>query len=469
MAIKILELNYLQDTAKYAHAVSDMENPVWLDSSDNLELGGRFDIITASPHKVIEAHGGRIEIRSTNDGATKVSQLDAFDAVREQLKSIAPDAEHLPEHIPFAGGALGYWGYGLGAKAQHSTTGLPDMRVGIYLWSVVVDRLEMKAWLCLHDACEKALADELRKRFCVGVQEPLKGKAFSIEPFAPRITREQYCRSIDSIREYISAGDCYQVNYSQEFVADCRGDNLSAYLGLRGDAPAHYSAYLGFNDGAILSASPECFLTLAASGKVTTKPIKGTAPRHTDTARDALSAHTLAASEKDLAENLMIVDLMRNDLGRQCEKGSVSVDALCKLESFSNVHHLVSEVTGELAAGADALSLLGSAFPAGSITGAPKSRAMEIIDELETQPRSVYCGSIGYVGFDGAMDVSVAIRTLEISAGKVFCRGGGGIVFDSGSESEYQETLDKVGSIMNCLERRFGDAAALAGDYRKNT
>lgn len=469
MAIKIVELDYLQDTAKYLHTVSDMDNPAWLDSSDNAELGGRFDIITASPYKVIEAHGSRIEIHSKDSDNVEISQLNAFNTIREQLGLITHDGERLPEHIPFAGGALGYWGYGLGAKAQRSTAGLPDMRVGIYLWSVVVDRLKKRAWLCLRSECKKALCDELQKRFRVEMQAPPKGKPFAVRAFAPQISRDQYCHSVESIREYISAGDCYQVNYSQEFVADCKGDALSAYIGLRGDVPAHYSAYLGFQDGAVLSVSPECFLTLAASGEVTTKPIKGTAPRHSDSASDALSARALAASEKDLSENLMIVDLMRNDLGRQCVRGSISVDALCKLESFSNVHHLVSEVTGRLAVGADALSLLESAFPAGSITGAPKLRAMEIISELEARPRSVYCGSVGYVGFDGGMDISVAIRTLEISAGKVFCRGGGGIVFDSDPDLEYQETLDKVGSIMSCLERRFGEAAALTGDCSNNT
>lgn len=462
MAVKIVELDYLQDAAGYLHAISDMKNPAWLDSSESAELDGRFDIITASPHRVVEARGSRVEIHSAGGAATEVSQLNAFDAVREQLELISPSAERLPEHIPFAGGALGYWGYGLGAKAQCSATGLPDMRVGIYLWSVVVDRLEKKAWLCLGDACQKPLASELQKRFRVTAASPVVGKQFTIKPFIPQINRAQYCHSIDSIKEYISAGDCYQVNYSQEFVADCAGDTVSAYLGLRQDVPAHYSAYLGFDDAAVLSVSPECFLTLEADGKVIAKPIKGTAPRHSDPASDILNANTLAASEKDRSENIMIVDLMRNDLGRQCTKGSVSVDALCKLESFSSVHHLVSEVSGRLAAGSDALSLLASAFPAGSITGAPKLRAMEIINELEVRPRSVYCGSIGYVGFDGRMDVSVAIRTLEVCAGKVFCRGGGGIVFDSNSDSEYQETLDKVGSIMSCLERRFGEAAALS-------
>lgn len=468
MSVKIIELDYLQDTATYFNAVSDMPNPAWLDSSVKVDLGGRFDIITAAPTKIIETYGSQTLIHSDDHGSTVVSDWNAFDTVRHQLELHKSDNEALPEGIPFAGGALGFWGYGLSPKAKQSATGMPDMRVGIYSWAIVVDRASKKTRLCFQSSCTESFVGEIRKRLCVAHSKSSRqANTFSIGSFTAQIDVEQYNQSIGSIKDYIASGDCYQVNFAQEFTASCSGDSLAAYLKLRQEIPAHYSAYLGFNDGAILSVSPECFLTLSATGEVTTKPIKGTAPRQFDTESDALSADKLLKSDKDRSENVMIVDLMRNDLGRQCKNGSVSVKALCKLESYSNVHHLVSQITGTLSSSSDALTLLDSAFPAGSITGAPKLRSMEIINELEAQPRSVYCGSIGYIGFDGRMDLNVAIRTLEVSGNKVYCRGGGGIVIDSESKSEYQESLDKVGSIMSCLESNFGDSTALLGSQNK--
>lgn len=455
MSVKIIELDYLQDTAQYLRAVSDMANPVWLDSSNKQELGGRFDIISAKPETIIEVRGNTIAVQSNSSPARTFTQGNAFEVVREHLRQAAPPNTELPEHIPFAGGAIGYWGYSLGSNVRQSTTEMPDMRIGIYLWSLVADRLTQKAWLCLQNQCSQALRTELQKRFCVTQSKTMPSEKFTSSRFKPSTTPEQYRQSIDSIKEYITAGDCYQVNYSQEFTARYTGNPLAAYLRLRQDMPAHYSAYIGGKDGSICSFSPERFLTLSAQGEVSTKPIKGTAPRHHNPGTDTKNAKQLQQSAKDRAENIMIVDLMRNDLGRECAKGSISVDALCKLESFSNVHHLVSEITGCLKPDADALSLLESAFPAGSITGAPKRRAMEVIDELEQHSRSVYCGSIGYIGFDGRMDVNVAIRTLEMSGGNIFCRGGGGIVADSKAESEYQESLDKVSAIMKCIESNF--------------
>lgn len=457
MSVKIIEIDYLRDTAQYFQSISDLNNPVWLDSSADLELGGRFDIITAAPEKVIEARGDNITVLSSD--LNKASYKgNAFEAVREQLDLLSMPTETSVAGIPFTGGALGYWGYGLGNKAGNSTTGMPDMRVGIYLWSVVVDRLKEKAWLCARSNCSNSLFDELQKRFCVAVNRADTHPRFAVSRFSARISEGEYRDSVFAIKDFIDAGDCYQVNYSQEFYAACEGNPFNAYIKLREEMPAHYSAFLGGPGDAILSLSPECFLTLSVDGKVTTKPIKGTAPRHSNIAIDALNATTLEKSEKDRAENIMIVDLMRNDLGKVCAGGSVAVEALCALESFANVHHLVSKITGELGEFEDALSLLESAFPAGSITGAPKLRSMEIIDELEAQPRSVYCGSIGYVGFDGSMDVNVAIRTLEVSDNKVFCRGGGGITSGSEVQSEFQESLDKVGPIMACLESSFGAA-----------
>jgi para-aminobenzoate synthetase component 1 len=236
-------------------------------------------------------------------------------------------------------------------------------------------------------------------------------------------------------------------------VAD--GDPLLAYLRLRQTSHSPFSAYLASGpDAAVLSLSPERFLSVT-NGVVLTQPIKGTRPRGRTPDEDRQLAESLRTSAKDRAENLMIVDLLRNDLGSRCETGSVQVQSLFELQSYTAVHHLVSSVTGRLRRGDHALALLRACFPGGSITGAPKIRAMEIIDELEPDHRSVYCGSVVWTGFDGNMDSSIAIRTLLCESGHIYCWGGGGIVADSDGDQEYQETLDKISLLISTLEDIF--------------
>ena len=271
-------------------------------------------------------------------------------------------------------------------------------------------------------------------------------------PFATDITAEQYQQAIERIHAYIQAGDCYQVNFAQRFRAQYEGDPWVAYQALRVACPTPFAGYLSLADGdAILSLSPERFVKVSQR-QVETRPIKGTRPRGKTPAEDAAYAEELLASKKDRAENLMIVDLLRNDLGRTCRTGSVRVPQLFGLESYPNVHHLVSVVTGELGAEKDALDLLGGSFPGGSITGAPKIRSMQIIDELEPSRRSLYCGSLLYLDVRGEMDSSIAIRSLLAENGQISCWGGGGIVADSQWEAEYQETFTKVRVLMQTLE-----------------
>jgi para-aminobenzoate synthetase component 1 len=267
-------------------------------------------------------------------------------------------------------------------------------------------------------------------------------------------TRATYQSAFDVVQNYLQEGDCYQVNLAQRYAARASGDALQAYLELRRLSPAPYSAFLNMPQARILCASPECFLQVRA-GKVETKPIKGTRPRMLDAQQDAQQAQALQHSSKDRAENLMIVDLLRNDLGKSCVAGSVRVPKLFEVESYAQVHHLVSTVTGQLAEGQDALTLLRNCFPGGSVTGAPKQRAMQIIEQLEPHRRGVYCGAIGYVGFDGNMDTNIAIRTLVYSGDEIRFWAGGGIVADSDAAAEYQETLDKAAGMLELL-RRFG-------------
>jgi para-aminobenzoate synthetase component 1 len=258
-------------------------------------------------------------------------------------------------------------------------------------------------------------------------------------------------RAVERVREYIFAGDIFQANLSQRFESPLREPAWSLYRRLRDRNPAPFGAFLDFPGVAILSASPERFLRVDSAGRVETRPIKGTRPRGIGPEHDAALAQALAESAKDLAENLMIVDLMRNDLSRVCAPGSVRVDELFALEQYATVHHLVSTVVGQLAAGADALDLLRAAFPGGSITGAPKLRAMEITAELEPSRRGVYCGSIGYWSVGGELDTSIAIRTAVVRNGRVYFNAGGGVVADSNPADEYQETLDKARGLIDAL------------------
>jgi len=271
-------------------------------------------------------------------------------------------------------------------------------------------------------------------------------------------TREDYLAAVQRVRDYIFAGDIFQTNLSQRFEAPLVEPSWSLYRRLRTRNAAPFAAYLDFPDGVILSASPERFLRVDVSGHVETRPIKGTRPRGVGPEHDAALGLALAVSPKDQAENLMIVDLMRNDLSRVCGPGTVRVAELFGLEHYATVHHLVSTVVGDLTPGTDALDLLRAAFPGGSITGAPKLRAMEIITELEPSERGVYCGAIGYWSVTGALDSSIAIRTLLAVAGCVYFSAGGGIVADSEPEQEYSETLDKARGMIDALAKPHGAA-----------
>ena len=275
---------------------------------------------------------------------------------------------------------------------------------------------------------------------------------FSLQsPMTPDQTPEQYRRAFETVQAYIQAGDCYQVNLTQRFRAACAGDPWTAYQAVRAACSTPFSGYLQLSTGAaLLSFSPERFIKVTA-GQVETRPIKGTRPRSLDPQEDARNGRELLASAKDRSENLMIVDLLRNDLGRTCRIGSVRVPQLFALESYPNVHHLVSAVTGELAADKDCLDLIAGSFPGGSITGAPKIRAMQIIDEVEPTQRAIYCGSLLYLDVRGEMDSSIAIRTLLIKDDQVCCWGGGAIVADSQWQAEYEESIFKVKVLLDTL------------------
>jgi len=353
--------------------------------------------------------------------------------------------------LPFTGGAVGFCGYDLGRRIN----GLPplaaddcrppDLAFGIYDSALLIDHGLDETLLVIGG--DGRGRQELSDSWC-RVLEPAPEATVEtgfgvVQPLAPEIRRADYEAAVRRIKRYIFEGDCYQVNFAQPFRARIEGDPLALYRALRAASAAPFGAYLNCPFGQVLSASPERLLKVSG-GRAEAQPIKGTRPRGRDAEADRYNARALTESEKDKAENLMIVDLLRNDLGRVCRTGTVGVPHLFELKSYYNVHHLVSTVTGTLAPARDAWDALAACFPGGSITGAPKRRAMEIIDELENRPRGVYCGAIGYCSVDGGMDMNIAIRTMTHRNGDVELWGGGGIVADSQPAAEYRESLDKI-------------------------
>jgi len=368
----------------------------------------------------------------------------------------------VPGLPPFQGGIAGYVGYDWGAELEHVvrppadrlTPNLPDVALAFYDWVIAWDHLDQKAWLIAIGNEERATARTawVRERLSAPAPAVRDHPAPTPEPPRSNVTRAEFEAGVARIREYIAAGDVYQVNLSQRFHAPFVGAALALYRRLRARNPAPFGAYLEFGGAQVASISPERFLRLDATTRAAdARPIKGTRPRGTTAAKDAALARDLLKSEKDRAENVMIVDLLRNDLGKVCRPGSVQVPKLFALESHPTVHHLVSTVTGELADGADAFDLLRAAFPGGSVTGAPKIRAMEIIAELERAPRGLYCGAIGYVSATGAMDFNIPIRTIVLQDGSATFHAGAGIVWDSEPAAEYDETLAKARTMIEAL------------------
>lgn len=284
------------------------------------------------------------------------------------------------------------------------------------------------------------------------LQEP-NFEEISISPFRSATSRDGFMQRVQSAKEWISAGDIYQVNLSQEFAAQVSGASLfRLYEALREASPAPMAAYLALDGREILSSSPETFLKISGR-RIETRPIKGTRPRFANPNEDRRSAFELQTSAKEIAELVMITDLLRNDLGQVCEFGSVKVAEMLQLESLAQVHHLVSTVRGTLCDGIDISTAIAACFPGGSITGAPKKRAMEIIHELEAKPRGIYCGAIGWLGYNGESSLNIAIRTLVRSDDRLIYQVGAGIVADSDPEKEYEETLHKAAGIRLAVER----------------
>jgi para-aminobenzoate synthetase component I len=461
------EISYQTNSAELFAKIADWPWAVFLDSGQPTSQFGRYDIMAAKPFLRLVNNGQQTVI--ADDDGERSSSSDPFELLK---KTIAPYQTTKTE-LPFEGGAIGYFAYDLARQVEHlpsvalDAENMPQMMVGIYDWAVVVDHQLQRS--CLVSHCKNSQTEQDWPRLCALFDEPLKPVPhanFKINSaLQSNMSQAQYNAAFNRIKQYIHEGDCYQVNLAQRFSAQASGDAWSAYLALRDISPAPFMNYLNLGDGKsslqVLSASPERFLQVRGR-HVETRPIKGTRPRSDNVDKDASNANDLQSSPKDRAENLMIVDLLRNDISKVCETGSVRADKLFALESFANVHHLVSTVTGKLAADQTSIDLLRACFPGGSITGAPKLRAMEIIEELEPNRRGLYCGAIGYIGFDGNMDTNIAIRTAVYSHDEIRFYAGGGVVADSELAKEFRETLDKASSMLALIARFGGDVSLKA-------
>ena len=460
----------------------------FLDSALVHDALGRYSFLAADPWTAVRAKG--LLTQELRDGAWTRVKGDPLTLVRSLL---APHADAgVADLPPFQGGAAGYVGYDWGAalervpRARYDDLTVPDVLLGLYDWVLAWDHRTGRAWAISSGAPAQgpARAERAARRLAFVTERLRAGRDAARgngrraaeppdpptpptravgRPCAPSyplpgvpgvrstFTPEGYGDAVRRVIEYIHAGDIFQANLSQRLEAPIDGTPLALYARLRERSPAPFAAFLDYGDLVVASASPERFLRVDPGGRVETRPIKGTRPRGLGPEHDAALGRALAESAKDRAENVMIVDLLRNDLSRVCRPGTVRVPELVALEHYATVHHLVSTVVGELAPGHDALDLLRAAFPGGSITGAPKVRAMQIIAELEPTQRAAYCGAIGYLSTSGALDMSIVIRTYLVRGGDVYFQVGGGIVADSDPEEEYRETLDKARGLIAAL------------------
>ena len=450
-----------------AHA--DRDHAFFLDSGRSTGGLGAFSFIGFDPFLIFRSQNGHATLthRDPNPKCHPIGDTSALAELQKLLRNYhTPHPKchligdtlsdrHASPSLPFVGGAVGVFSYELCTQLEKvartkpdDLPSIPDCEFAFYDALIAHEHATGRTWLVANPVASTP-ASELLARLKTTLTPPEQSNPIGYSmPEAPspelasNFTAATYAEAIARIKAYIASGDVYQVNLTQRFTTPLPCPPYALYQRLRQRSPAPFAAFLSFGPVQIVSSSPERFLTVRGR-HVETRPIKGTRPRSADPAVDARLAAELIASEKDRAELLMIVDLERNDLGRVCDFGSVRVDQLWHLESHPTVHHLVSTVSGTLRSGLDVIDCVRAAFPGGSITGAPKIRAMEIIDELEPHRRHLYTGAIGYIGFDGNADLNIAIRTITCVDGHAYYHVGGGIVWDSDPAAEYQETLDK--------------------------
>ncbi|MFN4258043.1 MAG: aminodeoxychorismate synthase component I [Gemmataceae bacterium] len=466
------ELVPAPDPWELFHNLAGLPYPLFLDSALPHAEWGRYSFICADPFAVLRARGRQVWWSGAEAVATSG---DPWHLLAERLARWP--APTLPDLPPFQGGAAGLFGYDLChhlerlPRPRRDEFQVPDLVVGLYDWVLAFDHAKRQAWIIStgRPAAAAARRDRAARRLAWVRQRVREERAPPARRAAPAVAlppafpvpglpgllsnfdRDTYLRTIRRAIDYIHAGDCFQVNLAQRLLYPGPLDPLRVYGRLRARNPAPFAGYFDMGDFLIASASPERFLRMRQR-EIETRPIKGTRPRGATPDEDQRLKEELADSAKDRAENVMIVDLLRNDLGRVCQYGTIEVPEVCRVETYQYVHHLVSVVRGRLRAELGPVDLMRAAFPGGSVTGAPKVRAMQIIAELEPTARGPYCGCLGYIGFDGGMDTNILIRTLTIGRGWVQFPVGGGIVADSDPEREYEETWHKARGLLRALE-----------------
>ncbi len=445
---------------------------LFFDSAAPDGLLGRYSFLMADPFDWLMARASRVHL------ASQAISLESTDPFAVLARRLACHRVATHEGPPFQGGAAGLFGYDLChhierlPRPTHDEFAVPDLAIGFYDWAIAFDHLTDEAWLFSHgfpetDPVRKERRAGQRLRFVkeqLGSRPSAAGPESGLAPVTPvcqfavprfqgltsNYDRDGYLATVRRAIDYVQAGDCFQVNIAQRLLYPAETSALDLYRRLRARNAAPFAGYFDLGDFVVASASPERFLRIG-EGAIETRPIKGTRPRGATPEEDLTRIDDLRRSAKDRAENVMIVDLLRNDLGRVCRYGSVQVESVCHVETYRYVHHLVSVIRGQLRAGLGPIDALRAAFPGGSVTGAPKVRAMEIITELEPTARGPYCGSLGYIGFDGAMDTNILIRTFTVGRGWVQFPVGGGIVADSVPEREYEETWHKAEGMLRAL------------------
>ena len=422
------------------------------------DTDSRYSYMTASPFLVLRFSDGQTTVET--QGKTTRIIANPFETLRSYLaKYRTSPLETLP---PFQGGAVGYLAYELGneletiGKRSQNDHGLPEIYLGFYDWVISRDSITGSTW-AVATAFPESSVDKAEDRLQwidrILSKKPQQSSPINKKPskiMGSTFSHEKYIHAVKKVKTYINEGDIYQVNLSQRFESTLNDEPWNLYRNLRESSPAPYASFLEYPEVSILSASPELYINTKMD-TVSSKPIKGTRLRGNSKSEDRSLSEELRMSEKDRAENIMIVDVSRNDLGRICVPGTIKVPSMFEVEIHPTVLHLVSTVTGNLIPNIDSIEVIKAVFPGASITGAPKIRAMQIIDSLEPVQRSIYCGGIGYIGFDDTIRFSMAIRIMIVRNNRVFIPVGGGIVYDSDPESEYQETLHKASGAFKSL------------------
>ena len=449
----VKELTTTLDTGNLFKKFKEDRYPIILESQKDPGKLGRYSFMMSEPFLVIKSKEKITEILKKS--TKKILKGDPFDALQEYLDKYRVIEK---SHIPFTGGAAGYLAYdlchhieSLPRTVTHDVD-IPDLFLGFYDGILAVDHLENKKYLIAHGFNEDA--DKIIKKLESKIEKKTGetvSKTYEKEPvFQSNMDKSSYLKSIQKVKDYIYSGDIYQINFTQRFQCELNKSPYTLYERLRSTNPAPFASYMNFGEGEIVCCSPERFIQVR-NGMIETRPIKGTITRGSTPEEDAENRKTLETSEKDRSELLMIVDLERNDIGKISETGSVKVTELFSIEEYATLFQQVATITGKLKKDISTADILRATFPGGSITGAPKIRAMEIIDELEPTSRNIYTGSIGYIAFDGSIDLNIVIRTILCKENKGYFQVGGGIVWDSDPESEYQESLLKGKALKEAL------------------